>query len=201
MKSRRAAAWIAAGVMLLSAAFSLHLSNVAQERCGGAMAASALTQIEQEQKKAEKSPKKENALPAYRFFPEKEMPTVFVDGFPYVGVLEIPALSLKLPIHAQCSERLLRSAPCRYTGSAYLGNMVIAGHNYSSHFGALSRLQPGDAVCFTDAEGNCFQYAVAELETLAPSKVEAMTQSEYALTLFTCTYGGASRITVRCESL
>lgn len=199
MKNRCGAVWIAAGILLLTAAFALHLSNTARERYGGRASTFALAQLEQKQKKAEKSQKTEAALPAYRAFPEMEMPTASVGGISYVGVLEIPAISLKLPIHAQCSNALLRSAPCCYAGSAYAGNFVIAGHNYSSHFGALSGLEPGDAVYFTDADGNVFDYAVAELETLAPSQVRAMKHSEYALTLFTCTYGGASRITVRCS--
>jgi sortase A len=40
---------------------------------------------------------------------------------------------------------------------------------------------------------------VAEVETLEPTAVEEMTNSGYALTLFTCTYGGQSRVTVRCD--
>lgn len=130
-----------------------------------------------------------------------EMPTVSIEGQDYIGLLEIPALELSLPVLSQCSDTLLKLAPCRYDGSAYGTHLVIAAHNYSAHFGSLSALQPGDRVAFTDMEGYCQQYTVAGLETLSPTDVEAMTDETWPLTLFTCTLGNQSRITVRCTKL
>ena len=40
---------------------------------------------------------------------------------------------------------------------------------------------------------------VAGIEILKPEEVDDMTSGQWPLTLFTCTYGGASRVTVRCE--
>jgi len=40
---------------------------------------------------------------------------------------------------------------------------------------------------------------VAAREVLLPTAVEEMTAGEWDLTLFTCTLGGRSRVTVRCE--
>ena len=37
------------------------------------------------------------------------------------------------------------------------------------------------------------------LEILQPTAVEEMTAGEFDLTLFTCTYGGKSRVTVRYD--
>ena len=51
-----------------------------------------------------------------------------------IGILEIPALDLNLVI-SSWSYSSLRLAPCRYSGSAYKGDLVIAAHNYQSHFG------------------------------------------------------------------
>lgn len=47
--------------------------------------------------------------------------------------------------------------------------------------------------------GNVFRYEVAESETLMPAAIQEMTGSGYDLTLFTCTVGGKSRFTVRCD--
>ena len=63
---------------------------------------------------------------------------------------------------------------------------------------AHEELRPGDEVRFTDTEGNAFRYTVAELETLGKYDVEEMAAGDWDLTLFTCTYGGQSRVTVRC---
>ena len=138
-------------------------------------------------------------VPDYVLNPEMEMPEEEIDGVDYIGTLRIPALGLELPIISQWSYPNLKVAPCRYAGSAYLDDLVIAAHNYPSHFGTLKDLSPGDEITFTDMDGNVFRYEVAELETLPPTAIEDMTESGYALTLFTCTLGGASRVTVRCS--
>ena len=122
-------------------------------------------------------------------------------GEEYAGILEIPELNLALPIYAECTTWQLETAPCRYTGSAAEENLVIAGHNYDTHFGKLLDLSSGDTVYFTDAFGRVFAYEVALMETLAPYAVEEMTAGEYPLTLFTCTYGGQNRVAIRCRTI
>ena len=128
-----------------------------------------------------------------------DMPVERIDGIEYVGILQLPALSLELPIASQWSYPVLRKAPARYSGSAYTQDLVICGHNYTSHFGNLSALEPGDPVVFVDMDGNVFQYQVAEQELLNAEDVEAMQEGDWALTLFTCTIGGKNRIVIRCD--
>ena len=128
----------------------------------------------------------------------REMPTVMVDGYECVGILTVPTLGLELPVLADWSYAKLRKAPCHYYGSCYGTDLVIAAHNYNAHFGRLSQLQPGDPVLFTDAEGVTHTYEVALLETLVKEATEEMIASGFDLSLYTCTPGGASRITVRC---
>lgn len=184
----------------MTAALFLQLRNVKIEKTGGRESAQVLRKMQQTlPQKAAIQGEEPIQMPEYCRFPEKEMPTVMIDGQAYIGVLEIPKISLQLPIHAQCSDALLRCAPCCYAGTAYQNGFVIAGHNYSSHFGALLQLTSGDSVYFTDTGGNAFSYRVAGFETLKPLQTEEMTNSGYALTLFTCTYGGASRISIRCN--
>lgn len=128
----------------------------------------------------------------------REMTTVRVDGYDCVGILTIPSLGLELPVLADWSYAKLKKAPCHYYGSCYGTDFVIAAHNYNAHFGRLSQLQPGDPVLFTDAEGVTHTYEVALLETLVKEATEEMIASGFDLSLYTCTTGGASRITVRC---
>ena len=128
-----------------------------------------------------------------------DMPTQEIDGQNYIGTLQIEALELSLPVISEWSYSRLQIAPCRYAGSVYMDNMVIAAHNYTSHFGRLKELSQGDAVTFTDIDGNIFRYRVTEIETLQPYSVKEMTSGDWDLTLFTCTIGGRTRVTVRCE--
>lgn len=143
----------------------------------------------------------EKSFPDYILNPDMEMPVENRDGIDYIGVLSIPTLELELPVISEWSDTNLKNAPCRYSGSAYKDNLVIAGHNYRSHFGTLKKLNVGDVAIFTDVEGNQFIYEMSVREVLSPTDVEEMTQEEWALTLFTCTVGGKNRITIRFERL
>jgi sortase A len=149
---------------------------------------------------AEEPPQPEEAeVPLYVTNPDMEMPTVEIDGNTYIGRIDIPSLELSLPVMSEWSYPNLRISPCRYTGSAYKNNLIIAAHNYESHFGNLKYLNAGDEITFTDVDGNVFNYVVAEIEQLNPTAIEQMESGDWALTLFTCTIGGSYRVTVRCD--
>ncbi len=136
-------------------------------------------------------------IPDYVLDPDMEMPRITVNGCDYIGTLEIPALSLYLPVADTLSEYHLLIAPCRYTGSVYKGDMIIAGHNYRAHFASLRQITEGVPVRFTDALGNVFDYTVSCVEILSGDAVEEMLAGDWDMTLFTCTAAGDTRITVR----
>ena len=140
-------------------------------------------------------------IPDYVLSPNMEMPVETINGIDFIGVLRIPALELELPIISEWNYPNLKSAPCRYSGSAYLNNLILCGHNYASHFGSLKTLSEGDIATFTDIDGNVFIYKMVERETLNPTDIEGMESGNWDLTLFTCTVGGQSRVTIRFELL
>ena len=129
-----------------------------------------------------------------------EMPTVKVGSYDCIGILSVPALDLELPVLKDWSYKKLKKAPCLYYGSYYEKDFVIAAHNYKSHFGRLSELQAGDVVIFTDVNGKAHYYQVVLQETLPKEATLEMITSGFALSLYTCTPGGASRVTVRCAA-
>ena len=200
MKRKKKGTWLmTGGLLLIAAALLLTGFNLWDERRATNSAGEALRELEAVRpEEAEATEPGEAEIPAYLLDPGREMPAVEVDGGRYIGVLEVPSLGLELPVMETWSYPNLRVAPCRYSGSAYQDDMIVAAHNYKTHFGQLKELRPGDEVRFTDTEGNVFRYAVAELETLGKYDVEEMTSGDWDLTLFTCTYGGQSRVTVRC---
>lgn len=123
---------------------------------------------------------------------------LIINGKSYIGILSIPSLDLQLPIRSELSYSELVESPCCYHGGIKSGDLVIAAHNYPSHFRYLHRLSNDEYVYFTDAVGCVTKYAVIQTEILAPDEVERMTNGEYDMTLFTCTPGGGARLTVRC---
>lgn len=143
----------------------------------------------------------ETDIPNYLKYPEMEMPVFEIDGQLYIGILTMPTIELELPVISSWSEQRLKTAPCRYSGSAYLNTLVIAAHNYQSHFGKLNKLYIGAPINFTDADGNIFRYQVMEIEALPSAAVDEMVSSDYDLTLFTCTAGGQKRLTIRCMQI
>jgi len=144
---------------------------------------------------------REVEVPDHQLNPKMDMPVEQIGGRDYIGMLTIPALGLELPVGSEAGDSALRDAPCRYTGSAYLGNMVIAGHNYRQHFGRLPQIALGDTVTFADVDGNLFYYRVADVEKLQPTQIEEMCSSPWDLTLFTCTSGRQGRFAIRCEAV
>ena len=192
---------LGAGLLLIAAALALAAYNVIDAQRAARSAAQALEALSQTTAASTAEPEEASAddAPAYLADPEMPMPTVSFDGNDYIGRVDIPSLGLSLPVISEWSYPRLKIAPCRYTGSAYLDNLIIAAHNYSSHFGNLNRLNTGDTVTFTDVDGNQFTYAVSLIEDLPGTAIEEMQAGEWDLTLFTCTLGGRSRVTVRCE--
>ena len=192
---------LGAGLLLIAAALALAAYNVIDAQRAARSAAQALEALSQTTAVSATDPEQASAddAPAYLADPEMPMPTVSFDGNDYIGRVDVPSLGLSLPVISEWSYPRLKIAPCRYTGSAYLDNLIIAAHNYSSHFGNLNRLNTGDTVTFTDVDGNQFTYAVSLIEDLPGTAIEEMQAGEWDLTLFTCTLGGRSRVTVRCE--
>lgn len=185
------------GLLLLAAALSLVAYNLWDQHRAEKSAQAALQGLLEKLDEQLDPPE----IPDYVLNPRMEMPTEEIDGEAYIGILEIPALDVKLPVMSQWNYDRLLIAPCRYAGSVYMGNMVIAAHNYDSHFGRIQGLRTGDTVTFTDVDGNTFAYGVAEVETLKSTAADEMTAGEYDLTLFTCTFGGQSRVAVRCSRI
>ena len=192
---------LGAGLLLIAAALALAAYNVIDAQRAARSAAQALEALSQTTAVSAADSEEASAddAPAYLADPEMPMPTVSFDGNDYIGRVDVPSLGLSLPVISEWSYPRLKIAPCRYTGSAYLDNLIIAAHNYSSHFGNLNRLNNGDTVTFTDVDGNQFTYAVSLIEDLPGTDIEEMQSGEWDLTLFTCTLGGRSRVTVRCE--
>ena len=191
--------FIGIGLLCLLTAVCLTAYNFWSDARAGKTADHVLRQMDQLGGDSVQDEHAAKEVPDYILNPRMDMPTQEIDGQNYIGTLQIDTLELSLPVISEWSYSRLQIAPCRYTGSVYMDNMVIAAHNYTSHFGRLKELSQGDTVTFTDIDGNVFRYQVTDIETLQPYSVMEMTSGDWDLTLFTCTIGGRTRVTVRCE--
>lgn len=138
-------------------------------------------------------------IPDYVLDENVDMPVESVLGQSVIGQISIPSQDRCLPVGDTWTSENGRRMPCRFMGSAYCDNMIIAGHSYRSHFRCLYNIQVGDDVIFTDMDGNVFEYKVREIETIPGDRLDLMISGDWDLTLFTCTSNSVSRVTARCE--
>lgn len=133
------------------------------------------------------------------FYAHREMPTLELNGYRYIGTLEVEDMELSLPVMEEWDYDRLRISPCRFAGNVYDDDLVICAHNYPNHFSPLKFAPLGTQVKFTDAQGTEFCYAVTSIDTVGPNDVEAMLHGDWDLTLFTCNTNGQTRCAIRCQ--
>lgn len=135
----------------------------------------------------------------YELDESRGMPAVELDGVDVVGVIRVPARGVELPVAAAWDEGVARRCACVFEGSAYDDRLIVAGHSYRAHFAGLYGAAEGDAVSFTDMDGNEFEYVVSRVDTVAGDDVDGLRDGDWNLTLFTCTRDSRSRVAVRCD--
>ena len=130
-----------------------------------------------------------------------------------IGVLEIPAMELTMPVYLGASNaHLAAGAAVLGNTSAPIGgdntNCVIAGHRGwrgADYFRHIDRLHVGDTVTLTNL-WETLTYTVADIQIIQPHEVDKIKiQSDRdLLTLITChpyASGGRQRYVVYCEKL
>ena len=188
------------GALLILAAAALLAYNKWDAARADKAAQQALGELEQTlTTTVEEKAKSETVVLQPELDPAQPMTETELDGWSYIGYLSIPSIGLDLPVMSEWSYPRLKIAPCRQFGSSRTDDLVIAAHNYESHFGKLTSLTAGDSVTFTDMDGIVNEYVVNKVEVLDPHSVEEVEHSGYALVLYTCTYGGKTRVTVFCD--
>lgn len=180
------------GAVLMLSALLLFFYNAQEDRSAGQEAELLLGEVQS-------AIQSELAKPAAPEAEAEVLPEVMVGGYACIGYLSIPDLELELPVLSEWDYDRLKVAPCRQFGSTETNDLVIAAHNYTSHFGKLSALETGAVLYFTDMRGETSRYTLQKLETLPADAVDAVQNSGYDLVLYTCNGSGSARVTAFCE--
>lgn len=186
LKNKFASILIIIGIIFISLGSALTIFNIFDEI--------RVYNISNKALNYELSEKEKNEI-----YTDGDMPYIKVNGIEYIGVLEIPSISIRLPVQNRWDNSLLKKFPCRYIGDIYSDSMIIMAHNYKQHFGNIKYLKNGDKVRFTDVKGIEYDYIVSFVEKIDRRNINKMVEDKSKLTLFTCDYSGKNRIAVRCE--
>lgn len=127
----------------------------------------------------------------------EEIDSIPIGGYNICGSIKMPTINRELAVIADWSYSKLKITACRYTGTPDT-RMIIMAHNFDQHFGRISNLKAGDTVLFTSVDGTVYTYSVSGTEVWATNQLAEVLNGDWDLTLFTCTYGGANRVVVRC---
>ena len=196
------------GSALVLAAVCLYVYDRLEDARAGAQAASAVSQLRQSQSIAAVSETEEPADSAESLPTEDaESESEPVSGNPGVkrragvsGGADHPGFGLGAAGADRVEQRRTsKVSPCRQCGSTAGGDLVIAAHNYKSHFGRLSSLSEGDEVRFTSQDGAEAVYTVERTAQVSPEEPEALREGGCPLVLYTCTPGGKARVVVYCR--
>lgn len=203
MKNKGGNIFIVIGLVLIGSALIITFNNIRENIVAEKSSRETVSCLKEQIYNGEISPYTgdENNEPLYKQYSDMTMPEIEIDGERYIGILSIPDLDLELPVRGDFSYKGLTTAPCRYSGSIYKDDMIIAGHNYAAHFGYLNRLDPDGEVSFTDGDGNEFNYRLREIVQLNETDTEEMVEGDWDLTLFTCNLSGRNRITLRFDRI
>lgn len=200
MKKKSGNFLIIIGIVFIICAAALTAYNIWDDERAGRAADNALEGLNQIISSTEV--KGSEGTPLYKLNPEIPMPEVEIDGEKYIGKIAVPNLNLELPVISQWSDAKLNTAPCRYKGSVYMDDMIIAGHSYVNHLRPIRKITVGEKVLFTDAEDNKFNFEVISVEVLQANQGEILEQEgDWDLTIFTCTPAGQARFIVRCVKM
>lgn len=198
MKNKIGISLMIAGCIAIIAALCLVVHNISTDYNSGKKSVEVLRLLEYEIEN-----KSENTSYGEKKIANEDgqgLKTVSVGDNTYTGIISIPEIGIELPVMSSWSYENLDISPCLYYSDPE--KMVIAAHNYSSHFGKIKELVSGDYIVFTDTENKVYVYEVINTEILDSYDTEKMISgNDWDMTLFTCTLSGTQRVTVRCREI
>lgn len=127
---------------------------------------------------------------AYRVM---EMPVLEIDGRDIIAIVEIPAVSLRLPVQSNWEQD--RDLPRRFSGSVYNDTLILGGT--AAQFACFARIPNDTEVILTDMTGAVFTYTVERIGRSPHADMQTLQGS--SLTLFAPQQTNLEYILLRCN--
>ncbi len=130
---------------------------------------------------------------------DNTMSTLSMDGIDFVGLLEIPCYGSVLPVCADWGTP--SKYPCQFYGSIYDRTMQIGGTSQKGQYDFYREISVGDAIYFTDMEGNRYAYSVTDVRYEKSADQAALQRKDASLTLFIKNIYALDYIIIFCDVL
>ena len=140
-------------------------------------------------------PEVQGAVPEARG--DNTMAVLSVEEMEFIGILEMPRYGAAMPVGVQWGQ--ISKYPCRFGGSVYDGTMQIGGTSQDGQFDFYREISVGDAVYFTDMEGDRFAYKVADIRYEKHADQSALQRREADLKLFIKNEYAMEYIIISCD--
>ena len=191
MKKRKIPIFLVLGIVLVVVSFSLIVGLQICTRIGANESEKAVTRMN------EILPERTAGVP--EISPNPNMPVLDIYGTDYVALIEIPSLSLALPVADGWNGKKLYNSPARFYGSCYDHSLVIGGADNSRQFSFCDKIEDGTVIIVTDMTGAQFSYTVSCVERAKSAESNWLIRGDHDLTLFCRDTYSMEYIAVRCD--
>ena len=126
------------------------------------------------------------------------MPVLQIEGKDFAGLVEIPAVGIKLPIYNTWDTSIINVYACRFYGTVYDGSLVIGGADQEGQFDCFDQLREETEIQVTDMAGTEFIYHIKRIDRAESADQDRLLNEEFDLTLFVRDRFSLDYLIVRC---
>lgn len=128
---------------------------------------------------------------------DNSMPILSLDTTDFIGLLEMPRYETTLPVCSAWGR--IGNFPCRFDGNVYERTLQIGATSQRGQFDFYREICVGDAIFFTDVQGNRYTYTVSKLRYAKHADRDTLVREQSALTVFIKNVSAFEYLIVSCD--
>lgn len=111
-----------------------------------------------------------------------DMPALSLDGQDFIGLVELPAYGIQLPLCGHWQPGKVGKYPCRLDGTLYNDSLIIGAS--ASQLSCVKTVGHGDLVTVTDLQGAVYTYRVRNIRRADNADLSTLKREDARLVLF-----------------
>lgn len=111
-----------------------------------------------------------------------DMPALSLEGRDFIGLVELPAYGVKLPLYGHWEYGKVVQFPCRFDGTLYNDSLIIGAS--ADQLSCVKTIEHGDVVTVTDMQGAVYTYRVSNIRRSDNALASTLRREDARLVLF-----------------